>query len=685
LPKRRTKRRGKARIHRRGSASGAAPVPREEPSAAPRSGDSRQDDAPRRRRRLAPIWPFVVALVAGAVYFNTLSNEFALDDLPLVRNNPTIRSLSETGRQFLRPYWPVEGEAAGLYRPVTSVSFIVNHAVTGPGPTGYHAGNLFLHMLVSLLCWYVARPAGKYYGTALLAALLFAVHPLHTEVVANIAGRAELLAALWILAAWLAHRRATDSRGGGVGLLWSSVAAGCYLLGLLSKEHVVLAPVLFVLDDLLRRREQEGAFAVPWAAYAFYLPAVAIGLASRVFVLGGIHGPQNVAYIDNPAAFGGILVRLATAGWVQVKYLIVFLWPVSLSSDYSFDAIPLVESARDPRLWAGLLWAAALAGLFVVGWRRSRPIALGVAVWVLFFLPTANLFFASGVLMAERLAYLPSLGGCLILGHLGAWAATRGRSEDGRARRAVVTAVILIALVVLGLLSARTIRRNPVWRNNATLALHDVNVMPRSAKLHAGAAIVLHARGELAAAEAEYRRAVEIYPGYAQMFYNFGELLAQQGSSEEAIRYLRRATELSPDNPRPYKRLATLLELAGRPEDALEAYAAGTRLDPGDLELRFNYSRMLLAAGKLDAARRVLEALARDDPQGITGALARALLAQLRDDLDAAAAEYETVLRDPRTPPAVRARVERQLTDLRAERDRRAQPDEPAHETRRPF
>jgi tetratricopeptide (TPR) repeat protein len=674
LPKRRKKRRGKARSPGTGHVSGAAPVPQKAPSGSVRDSDSRHDDLPRRRRKLAPIWPFVVALVAGAVYFNTLSNEFALDDLPLVRDNPTVRSLSEIGRQFLRPYWPMEGEAAGLYRPVTSVSFNLNHAMTGPGPTGYHAGNLFLHMLVSLLCWYVARLAGKYYGTALLTALLFAVHPLHTEVVANIVGRAELLAALWILAAWLAHRRGTKSRGGGAGLFWSSVAAGCYLLGLLSKEHVVLAPVLFALDDRLRDREQDNAPPTPWTAYASYLPAVAVGLVSRVFVLGGIHGPHNIAYTDNPAAFGGILARLATAAWVQVKYLVVFLWPVRLSSDYSFDAIPLVESVSDPRLWAGLLWAAALVFLFVVGWRRSRPVALGVAVWVLFLLPTANLFFASGSLMAERLTYLPSFGGCLILGHLGAWAATRGRSEDGRARRAVVTSVILVALVVLGLLSARTVRRNPVWRNNTTLALHDVNVMPRSAKLHAGAAIVLHARGELAAAEAAYRRAVDIYPGYAQMFYNLGELLARQGAREEAIRYLRRATELSPDNPRPYKRLGPLLELEGRRDDALEAYAAGARLDPGDLELRFNYGRLLFAAGRPEPALRVLEALARDDPQGITGALARALSAQLHGDLDSAAVEYQNVLRDPRTPPAVRARVERHLTDLRAERERRAQP-----------
>jgi tetratricopeptide (TPR) repeat protein len=197
--------------------------------------------------------------------------------------------------------------------------------------------------------------------------------------------------------------------------------------------------------------------------------------------------------------------------------------------------------------------------------------------------------------------------------------------------------------------------------------------MPDSAKLHAGAAIVLHARGEYADAEAAYRRAAEIYPGYAQVHYNLGELLAHRGANDEAIRFLGRATELSPDNPRPYKRLAPLLERAGRREDALDAYAVGTRLDPDDLDLRFNYGRLLLSIREVDRARGVFEALARDDPQGISGALALALLAQLSGDLNGAAAEYEKVLRDPRTSPSLRTRVERQLADLRAERARRTQ------------
>jgi tetratricopeptide (TPR) repeat protein len=165
-------------------------------------------------------------------------------------------------------------------------------------------------------------------------------------------------------------------------------------------------------------------------------------------------------------------------------------------------------------------------------------------------IPASNLLFPSGTLMAERLGYLPSVGGCLLVGWLAQLAFSRWR-------RAGVL-VIGISLALLVACSMRTVWRNPVWNNNSTLALHDARVMPRSAKLHAGAGIVLHDRGDAAEAEAAYRRALEIYPDYAQIHYNLGTLLQKQSRNTEAVEHLIRAATISPHNPRPFKALERL-------------------------------------------------------------------------------------------------------------------------------
>jgi tetratricopeptide (TPR) repeat protein len=241
-----------------------------------------------------------------------------------------------------------------------------------------------------------------------------------------------------------------------------------------------------------------------------------------------------------------------------VLYARQFLWPQWLSSDYSFDVIPVVRNGADPRLWAAALFTLGLLGLFVWGCRHSRLIAIAVATWILFLLPTSNLFFAIGTVMGERLAYLASLGGCLALGHLGA-SLVVPRADGLSARTRLAVLIALLSLLLLSL-SVRTIVRNPAWRDNATLTRADARTYPRSAKLQAGAGIALFVQDELGATEEAFRRAVEIYPDYGQIQYNLGVMLSNRGANEEAIEHLSRALLIAPHHPGPPTALRELLE-----------------------------------------------------------------------------------------------------------------------------
>lgn len=613
------------------------------------------------------LWPLIVALAGALVYANTLRHDFVLDDIPLVRDNSEHHSLRELAALWLEPYWPVEqgGEASGLYRPVTILSFILNRAWTGPGPAGFHAVNVMLHACVCWMAWQASRRASTYYGTALLSGLLFAVHPIHVEAVAPVTGRAELLGAFFVLAAWQAHRWALAGRRTTATALRMAAAALLYLLALLSKENTLLAPLLFLVDDRWERRQAQGSDALRRAAvFGAYVLALCGALMLRAQALGGLfRGAQDRAFIDNPAAAAGAWTRLATALWVQVKYAWLLIWPLQLSSDYSFDAIPLVRSAQDVRFWIGCIWLLTLLAAFVWSLRHSRTLALAMALWLLFLLPSSNLFFPSGTIMAERLTYLASLGGCLALGHAAARALALWPGAFRR-RSPQLAALFSIAALCLGLLAWRTTRRNTVWRDNLTLALNDSQVTPRSAKLHAGAGIALHARGNLEAARAAYGRALEIYPEYAQIHFNLGQLMLDRHEAAQALQHLRQASQLSPENPRPYKSLAPLLEQAGRLDEALAAYAAGSSLDPFDHALRFNHGRLLLAAGRKAEARRVLAQLARDDAQGLPGHAARALLHEIEGRAREAEAIYRELLARQDVPAAIRDNMERRLRAL---------------------
>lgn len=494
-------------------------------------------------------WPLLCAFIAVFVHWRALGNGFALDDVRLIESNPAIVSLAHLPRLFLEPYWNVAGENYGLYRPLTIVSLAINRAVFGAGPFGFHLVNVLLHAAVAALVWLALRRAGTRYGTALFGGLLFAVLPIHTEAVANVAGRAELLAALFVLGAWTAHRRANEE--GAAAGRWQLGAALLYLAAVLSNESAVLAPALFLADDLMRGRDaapRRGRLLLGYAA------ACAVMLGLRASAPGVHQSAAATIPLDNPAAAAGPWPGVLTAVWVQLKYALLCLAPRHLVSDYSFDAIPVARSLADPRVLGGMGFVAALVAAAAWGWNRSRPVALAALAWIVFFLPSANLIFPTGTIMAERLAYLPSLGFCLAIGHLGAsFAADEGRTKAARARL-----VVAVAFVAISGYAVRTWVRIPDWKSNLVLALADVATMPRSAKLQAGAGMFLAESGRAAEAEEHLRRAVAIYPEYAQMLYNLAVLLARRGVRDEAKEHLRRAIELAPGNPLPRRLLDQL-------------------------------------------------------------------------------------------------------------------------------
>jgi hypothetical protein len=381
-----------------------------------------------------------------------------------------------------------------MYRPLTVSTYALDWKV-GWVPW-FHAVNLFWHAGASVA---VAALARRWAGDrgALAAGLIFAVHPVHVEAVANIAGRAELMAALFaVVAVYAALGR--DHIG------WSALAGA---LALLCKENGAVVPGLIVWGWVV------GLARPPRRRVALYIASwVAVGAAYAVvrwYVLRPYAGVYNVA-----AQFVGAspwAIRLtAVATFADFARLLVF--PLTLRVDYSPAERTLVTSPLDGRLVLGLLCLGVWAALLVMAWRRGRKLeAFGLGWIALALLPVANLLYPAGVLVAERTLYLPSVGLALAAG------AVLGRLGALQPRR---LAWVLTLVVVAG--GIRTALRVPVWRDEVAVVLSELEDSPRS---YAGPAhmvvLYLNAHQPAKALEA-FRRSVSIYDATLPWVYLTG-------------------------------------------------------------------------------------------------------------------------------------------------------------------
>lgn len=494
----------------------------------------------------------LLAVLSLLVFANALPNGFAVDDEPLIVDNPLIRSLAGLPRLFATGYWAgtLGTHGADLYRPLVTASFALNHAAGDLAPFGYHLANVLLHAAASGALFVLGRQLGLSWSAALAAGALFAVHPLHTEAVTGVVGRAEALMTLGVLLALAWSLRASAAGPACRGLALAS--SGAFVLALLSKEQAVVLPLLLAFAHLSGAAGDPagsgwGARArAAWRACRWPLAILVAYVALRSAILGApsIGGPQGITFLNNPLAHAAWDVRLLTAVKVAGAYLGLFVWPVRLSVDYSYNAIPLVRSVLDPGvLLTALAWGALLAAGAYGARHRLHALTLGVGCAVLTFLPASNLLVPIGTIMAERLFYLPSAGLCLVAG--AAWDGVRGQAARS-ARARLAGRVLLVALgVALVLLSGRTVLRNRDWHSTETVYRSALPVVPGSAKVHAVIAHYLLAAERPAESIEPFRTAIRIDPSYELAHLNLGVAYARLGRWAEAEASLRQGMALT--------------------------------------------------------------------------------------------------------------------------------------------
>jgi tetratricopeptide (TPR) repeat protein len=587
-------------------------------------------------------------LALWALLLVTYSNSFqaglVFDNSRAILRDARIRAATPANvrRIFTEGY---SNSTSGLYRPLTTFSYLLNYAVIGNGirPAGYHWVNLTVHAVNVSLVYLLGLVVFGTAAPALALAALWGVHPLLTESVTNIVGRADLLAAFGVLAGLLCYTRSA-SAAGREKLPWLAAMAAAQAIGIFSKESAVILPGIVLLYDLTWRRR------AGWRERAAAYTALALPIAVFFYLRGTLETHLSASNTDNPLLTADFWTARLTAIKVIGKYMWLFVWPAGLSADYSYDAVPAF--GWHPAEWedakALIALAICLAGalLAVRSYRARKPLFFFLAFFFVALLPASNLAILIGSIMAERFVYLPSIGlaGCAIAGIY-----ALGPLVSRQRRIATRAGWVALGLLCLAC-AARTYARNLDWLDERSLWTSAVNACPGSAKAHYNLGTVLaEVPGQLADAIAQFEAALRINPDFAEAHDNLGKVLLQTpGRLADATVHFEAAIRIDPGLAEAHNNLGTvLLQKPGRLPDAIAQFEAALRIDPDFAQAHSNLGKALAQVpGRFAEAIAQFEAALRINPDlaEAHGNLGTVLL-QVPGRLADAIAQLEAALR----------------------------------------
>ncbi|MCS7035102.1 MAG: tetratricopeptide repeat protein [Saprospiraceae bacterium] len=499
-----------------------------------------------------------LAALAFGLYANTFGHGYALDDpLAITKNDLVQRGLSAIPELFFQHYRAgTEGANASalLYRPLSLITFAIEWSIAPGKPWLGHFVNALWYALTAALAFAALRRLLRGYSALwpVAAVLLFAVHPIHTEAVANIKSRDELLCLFFCLGALYAWLRALERPS----MLWHILASGSYLLALLSKESAVAFWPVFPLAAWCfwgKTARQSLLNALP------LLGPVVVFLALRAVVLSKVASNFDISPMDNPIVDASSWAEhTATAFAVLWKYLRLLLFPEPLLSDYSYRHLSVV-GWNNVEAIAGLLTYGGLLALTLWGLARRRAWAFAPAAFLTSMALYSQLIIVIGTLLGERLLYTPSLWFSVGI----AWAIWRlfgvplkEKMDLPKAKIALPAALLALMAV---LISLQTLRRNADWKDNLTLFRADAAKAPTSVRLNNGVGSEVYqylsnqdslSENEREALITEIERhsqaALSIKPNPVS-FLNLGNAATARKHYDEAVRYYEEALRLAPN------------------------------------------------------------------------------------------------------------------------------------------
>ncbi len=527
------------------------------------------------------VWVFLVSLVLSFAFFgNGISGEFVFDDTTVVQNRGDLTNPSNFFNLFISPYHQ-NNPTSGLYRPFTMATYSLNHNIFGSSPVGFHVINIVIHSLNSFLVFWLLIWLLKSRLVAYVSFVLFLLHPIHTEAVTSIVGRAELLAFFWSLITiyFLSKNN-------------KILSALAFLFALMSKEVALMVlPIIFYIDIFFLNKNWRKVvtnnliFLFPFGLYLF-LRYLALG---RYFA-----GEINTTITSNVLIFVSVPERIFTALKVFTLYVEKLVWPTHLSADYSYNAIPVVKNIfHSPASILGLIGSIVLVGVLILPKIRKTGFGFAVAVFLFPYLMISNLVIPVGTIMGERLMYFPSFGFSI------ASALLIARFLDGKRFYKILGWSLLGFLIVF--YGTHTILRNRVWHDSRTLFYTTVKESPNSLITRTALAGVHIRANEWEMAKEQLEIAKRIYENNSHLQNLFGVVADHEGDYVLAEEKYKKSLELNPNATDASINLAELYLKQGRLQEAGDNFLVVINFY-ATVEYVVRYSYIQIALNKPDGA-----------------------------------------------------------------------------------
>jgi len=519
-----------------------------------------------------------------AIYYQLRHYSFInFDDDVYVANNPFIKS----GLKIQNLQWAITATRASNWHPLTWVSHMLDVHLYGMDPGMHHLTNLFIHILNTLLLFYVLRRmTGALWPSGCVAAL-FALHPLNVESVAWISERKNLLCTLfWILTLWSYIRYAEHPR-----ISSYLPVLLFYILGLLAKPMLVTLPFVLILLDFWPLNR------LPSSASIFYLFKEKIPL----FILSAVSSIVTFLVQQKGGAIGSwetyaLDVRIANALVSYIVYLGKIIWPLHLAFFYPHPGM---------HPWWKITGAAVLLTaimLFVISRGRRKPyLAVGWFWYVGTLVPVIGIVQVGQQAMADRYMYVSLIGVFIIM----AWGIPDllTRWYHGGKAYAVSAAALLSFLAVISW------HQSKFWSDSITLFEHAIRVTRNNFIAHNNLGATLVKKGRTTEAISHFNEALRIDSHYAYAHSNLGIALAKQGRMDEAMDAYVEAIRIKPDFSGAHFNMANALSAQGLIDESIEHYQTALRFDPNDSETHGNLGKVLYEKGRVaDAIHHYSEA-----------------------------------------------------------------------------
>ncbi|MFY9309699.1 MAG: tetratricopeptide repeat protein [Bacteroidia bacterium] len=599
-----------------------------------------------------PVQALLLIVIGLAIYSNSFLNEYALDDGIVIQKNeyvqqgirgiPKILS-TDAYDSFYKQMNARQQLSGGRYRPLSVVTFALEQEIFGTKKAARITDNsteatasepktltlvrhilnvLFYILSVVILLYFMHRFIfSEAPIIAFITALLFLIHPIHTEVVANIKSRDEILSFLFIILTFTGifkYRQTRLTKH----LIWALVS---YFLALLSKEYaitlIVLIPMLLYVKEKSSIKESVIA-TVPFMLVAF------VYLYIRFSIVGKGGDIDNPDVLNNPFKFATDAEKWATKIEILNHYLRLLFIPHPLSSDYSFNTIPYVNFANW-KVWMSIVIHISMISATIVLFFKRNILSFALAFYLLHLVLVSNLFMDLGATMGERLIYHSSLGFLIVV------AVVIHKLLNNLHSQNIKNIVgIGLGIVVTGWCSARVVERNTEWKNDASLFIADAQTVPNSALVNGNAGkayIDMSEKPENKAQEKELikkaiyhlDRSIKIHKEYVNGYLNIGVAYFKLGDYDKAREHWETAKRIYPNNPF----LKRNLELMGtvyfndamkmgraHPDEARKLLEKAVEVDPYNAEYWYNLGGVNFTIGNYEKARTAWERTLKLNP-----------------------------------------------------------------------